>query len=243
MHSMQQKKISIVIPAYNEEQYLGSALNALNAQSFPRDAFEIIVVDNASTDNTSEVARAHGADTVILEPRKGTNRARQTGLEHSAGEIVAFLDADCIPPKNWLSKIHAKLHEPKSKYIAIAGSYVFNWEKDESTMIIMERMYQWIVMPAMSEVVGKIFKRGGVIIGGNFASFRENFLKINGFDTSYTFFGDDTSIARRLGELGYVKFDPSLTVVSSTRRFKREGLLRTNIEYAKNFFKVMFSHQ
>ena len=238
-----QKKVSVVIPAYNEEQYLPGALTALSTQDFPRDAFEIIVVDNASTDKTSSIAHTYGADKVIFEPRKGTNCARQTGLEHSTGEIVAFLDADCIPPKNWLSRIHSKLHGQKSIYIAIAGAYVFNWEKDESTMAIMEKMYQWIVMPAMSEVMGKIFKRGGVIIGGNFASFRENFLKTSGFDTSYTFFGDDASIARRLGELGYIKFDPSLTVVSSTRRFKREGLLRTNIAYAKNYFKVMFSHQ
>lgn len=238
-----QKKISVVIPAYNEEHYIGDALTALSHQTFSRDAFEIIVVDNASTDRTSEVAHAYGADKIILELRKGTNRARQTGLEQSTGEIVAFLDADCIAPKNWLSKIHSKLHARKDTCVAIAGAYIFNWEKDESTLAIMEKMYQWIVMPAMSEVMGKIFKRGGVIIGGNFASFRENFLKTNGFDTSYTFFGDDASIARRLGELGYIKFDPSLTVVSSTRRFKREGLLRTNIEYAKNYFKVMFSHQ
>lgn len=238
-----QKKISVVIPAYNEEQYLVDALTALSDQEFPRDAFEIIVVDNASTDKTSEIARTYGADKVILELRKGTNRARQTGLEQSEGEIVAFLDADCVPPKNWLEKIHSRLHSRKDTCVAIAGAYIFNWEKDESTMAIMEKMYQWIVMPAMSEVMGKIFKRGGVIIGGNFASFKENFLKTSGFDTSYTFFGDDASIAKRLGELGYIKFDPSLTVISSTRRFKREGLLRTNFEYAKNYFKVMFSHQ
>lgn len=237
------KKISVVIPAYNEEQYIGSALAALAAQEFPRDAFEIIVVDNASTDKTSAVARMYGTDKIISELRRGTNRARQTGLEQSEGEIVAFLDADCVPPKNWLSKIHTKLHSRKDTTVAIAGAYIFNWEKDESTMAIMEKIYQWVVMPAMSEVMGKIFKRGGVIIGGNFASFRKNFLKTNGFDTSYTFFGDDASIARRLGELGYIKFDPSLTVVSSTRRFKREGLLQTNIAYAKNYFKVMFSHQ
>ncbi|MBI2644574.1 glycosyltransferase [Candidatus Uhrbacteria bacterium] len=237
------KKISVVIPAYNEEQYIGGALAALCKQTFSRDMFEIIVVDNASTDHTSDIARTYGADKIIFEPCKGTNRARQTGLECSEGEIVAFLDADCIPPEQWLETIYKKLHEKKSAYVAIAGAYIFNWNENESTMAIMEKFYQWVVMPTINEVMGKIFKRGGVIIGGNFASFRENFLKMSGFDTSYTFFGDDASIARRLGELGRIQFDPRLTVISSTRRFKREGLLRTNIEYAKNYFKVMFSHQ
>ena len=232
------KKISVIIPAYNEEEFIGSALDALHKQTFPRADFEIIVVDNASTDTTGALAKKGGADSVVIEEEKGTNSARQRGLREASGEIVAFLDADCVPPVDWLSKIHTTLHKKDSRCAAVAGAYVFRVEPIDYLFFAQEA-YRWIVMPAMGSIFGRILGRGGVLIGGNFASFRENFIRINGIDTSYTFFGDDTSIAKKFGEIGYVEFDPTLYVLTSDRRFLREGLIRTNWEYTKNFFKVM----
>lgn len=230
--------LSVIIPAYNEETYIGATLDALHRQTFPRDRVEIIVVDNASTDHTSRLARIYGADKVVFEPNKGTNFARQRGIDESAADIIAFLDADCVPPPEWLEKIYTKLKEKKHRCAAIAGSYIFHVNPTDSLFFAQE-IYRWIVVPTISTLFGRILGRGGVVIGGNFASFRENFKKIKGLDTSFTFFGDDASIARRFGEIGYVEFDPLLYVVTSTRRFEREGLIRTNWEYTKNFFKVM----
>lgn len=235
---MARKKISVIIPAYNEEEYLPKTLLALREQDFPRSDFEIIVVDNVSTDATSKVARNHGADKVVSELRKGTNQARQRGLEEAQGNIIAFLDADCIPPPNWLTKIYTALHAQKNTCVAIAGVYVFHAHKTDSLFLAQE-VYRWIVMPAINSLFGRVLRKGGVIIGGNFASFRRNFKKIDGLDTSFTFFGDDASIAKKFGEIGYIEFDPTLFVYSSTRRFEREGLIKTNWEYAKNYFKVM----
>lgn len=231
------KKISVIIPAYNEEQYLGAALQALEKQEYSREDFEIIVVDNASTDRTSDIAKEAGADLVIFEPQKGTNRARQSGLEKSNGEIVAFLDADCVPEPWWLGRIEKKLK--KNTCSAIAGSYMFSWEEGE-TFFIAQLLYQWTVMPALASVMGRIFRKGGVLYGGNFATLHKHLTQVRGIDTSFTFFGDDASIAKRLGKIGPVEFDPSLYVASSTRRFQREGILKTNWEYTKNYFRVMF---
>lgn len=233
------KKISVIIPAWNEEEYIATALDALHHQSFPRNDFEIIVIDNVSTDQTSTIAHERGADRVVFEPNKGTNSARQRGIQEAQGEIVAFLDADCVPPSNWLEKIYTTLHKRGSKCAAIAGAYVFHVEPIDHIFFAQEA-YRWIVMPTISSIFGRILRRGGVLIGGNFASFRENFQRINGLDTSYTFFGDDASIAKKFGEIGYVEFDPTLYVLTSDRRFLREGLLKTNWEYTKNFLKVMF---
>lgn len=233
------KKISVIIPAWNEEEYIATALDALHHQSFPRNDFEIIVIDNVSTDQTSAIAHERGADRVVFEPNKGTNSARQRGIQEAQGEIVAFLDADCVPPSNWLEKIYTTLHKRGSKCAAIAGAYVFHVEPIDHIFFAQEA-YRWIVMPTISSIFGRILRRGGVLIGGNFASFRENFQRINGLDTSYTFFGDDASIAKKFGEIGYVEFDPTLYVLTSDRRFLREGLLKTNWEYTKNFLKVMF---
>jgi len=233
------KKISVIIPAYNEEEYIGAAIDALFKQTFPRDDFEIIVVDNVSTDQTNTIAKNKGVEKVVFEPCQGTNAARQRGIHEATGEIVAFLDADCVPPNDWLKKIYTTLHKKNSRCAAIAGAYVFSVDPIDHLFLAQEA-YRWIVMPTMASIFGRILRRGGVLIGGNFASFRENFQRINGLDTSYTFFGDDASIAKKFGEIGYVEFDPTLYVLTSDRRFLREGLVKTNWEYTKNYFKVMF---
>ena len=77
--------VSIVIPAYNEERYLGCCLQVLRAPSYPASRFEIIVVDNGSSDGTAEIARRSG-ERVISEPRKGVAYARQTGFEAARGK-------------------------------------------------------------------------------------------------------------------------------------------------------------
>ncbi len=231
-------KISVIIPAFNEGRYIQKTLAALQAQTFPREQVEIIVVNNASTDNTAELAKNAGADIVIDEPLQGTNRARQTGLERAQGAVIAFLDADCVPPPWWLEQIYEKLHDNKESFVALAGTYKYTEDISEP-LYIFEQLYSWLILPTLNSVVGKVFKKGGVIIGGNFAAFRDTFNRVNGIDTSFTFFGDDASIARALGTLGPVNFDPTLYVRTSTRRFEREGLIRTNWEYAVNYFKVM----
>lgn len=232
------KKISVVIPAYNEEWYVRFALKSLRKQTIARKDFEIIVVDNASTDRTSGVAKAYGADIVISEPRQGTNFARRAGYCASNGEIVAFLDADCIAPPRWLERIIKKLHQKKETHSAIAGTYQFSADFPEPFDFIVT-VYNWIVLTTMNEVMGKLLKRGGVVIGGNFASFREHFEQVEIIDTSFTFFGDDANIARNFGQIAPIYFDPGLAVVSSARRFMRDGIIKTNWEYTKNYFKVM----
>lgn len=233
------KKISVIIPAYNEAGYIEKALDALKIQTFPRESFEILVVDNASSDDTARLAGKHGADRVIREEKRGTNQARQRGLEESNGKIVAFLDADCIPPPQWLQHIWTALHSRKHPCVAVAGAYAF-YETEDESFYIMQEIYRWVVMPAVGSLMGRMLKKGGVVIGGNFATFKKYFKKLGGLDTSFEFFGDDASIAKRFGELGYVHYDPKLYVMSSYRRFSREGLLKTNWEYAKNYFRVMF---
>ena len=96
---------SVVIPAYNEEQYLGHCLAALARQTCPADRFEVIVVDNGSTDATAEIARRYGGVRVIAEPRKGVAHARQAGFATARGAIIASTDADTVVPPFWVERI------------------------------------------------------------------------------------------------------------------------------------------
>jgi glycosyltransferase involved in cell wall biosynthesis len=95
--------VSVVIPAYNTSATLGETLRALQAQMAPP-SHEIIVVDNASTDDTPLVARSYGVR-LLYEPRRGPAAARNCGLRAACGEVVAHLDADTVPTRRWLREI------------------------------------------------------------------------------------------------------------------------------------------
>lgn len=96
-------KISVIIPAYNEEKLLPSVIAAIKANDFPTDNFEIIVIDNGSTDRTAEIAQEEGVILVESE-RRFVGAARNLGARQARGEFLAFLDADCLPSRNWLEE-------------------------------------------------------------------------------------------------------------------------------------------
>jgi glycosyltransferase involved in cell wall biosynthesis len=96
-------KISIVIPVYNEEDQLGICLEAIS-QLNPL-PYEVIVVDNNSTDNTVALALKYPFVKVLHEPKQGVVHARTRGFDEAKGEIIARIDADSILPRDWLLKI------------------------------------------------------------------------------------------------------------------------------------------
>ncbi len=98
-------ELSVVIPVFNEAPYLEACLRALDRQTLSRRRFEVIVVDNGSTDGTLEIL-AEWADVRRLdEPRRDPYLARNRGIEAAAGEIIAFTDADCAAAPDWLERI------------------------------------------------------------------------------------------------------------------------------------------
>lgn len=99
-------KISVVIPAYNEERYIGACLEALSRQSRPAD--EIIVVDNNSTDQTAAIVSSFKNVRLITEHQQGMAHARNAGYNAARGDIIARTDADCRPPPDWVLKIEQR---------------------------------------------------------------------------------------------------------------------------------------
>lgn len=93
--------ISVIIPARNEERFIGACLEAVFAQDYPRALMEVIVLDNGSTDNTATIARQQGAQVCNL-PAIQVGALRNRGAQIATGDILAFLDADCLPPPGWL---------------------------------------------------------------------------------------------------------------------------------------------
>jgi cellulose synthase/poly-beta-1,6-N-acetylglucosamine synthase-like glycosyltransferase len=102
---------SVVIPAYNASQTIGECLTALAAQTVPSTHYEVIVVDDGSTDDTAAVAARLGAR-VLRQANAGPAAARNRGVSAARGEVILFTDADCAPAPDWIEQMLAPLADP-----------------------------------------------------------------------------------------------------------------------------------
>ena len=239
-------KISFVIPAYNEEAIICECLASVEKAIADYKAqekgsiceTEIIVVNNASTDRTKAlVTESFPNVRIIDEFRKGLVWARKAGFGASTGNLIANLDADVLLPPEWLPKVVEEFaNDPK--LFALSGPFIYYdapWHIRASTKIFY----------ALGLIVDRLsclmFKSGSLLQGGNFVFRREAIEKIGGFDTSIEFYGEDTDIGRRIGKVGKVKWTFDLPILSSGRRFSKQGMFMTAVNYAINFLSVTFT--
>ncbi len=227
-------RLSIVIPAHNEEDFIGACLDAvMRAISHTSYDVEIIVVNNASTDRTRAVAERYPGVEVIDESRKGTNQARDTGFRAATGDLIGNIDADTTIDASWLHRAYAAF-ERQPNLVALSGPYTFA-ETPRVARVLITVFY---LLSYPIALVNRIFGRGAFIIGGNVVMRKTALQAIHGYNTSYTFYGDDTDTAMRLSTIGRVRFDYRFTVTSSNRRLAKEGLLATGARYALNYLWV-----
>jgi glycosyltransferase involved in cell wall biosynthesis len=230
-------RLSFVVPAYNEEAYLPACLESIVAQTRDLgDAVEIIVVNNASTDRTREVALAIPGVRVVDEPHKGLTFARQAGFLASSGELIANVDSDARLPPGWISQVLAAF-AANPKLVCLSGPLVYY---DLTTMQrISVRMYYWLAK-SMYALNRYVLRKGSMVQGGNFVLRRDALEKIGGFNTAIAFYGEDTDIARRMFPMGDVDFSLKLNMFTSGRRLRHEGVLRMGARYTLNYFWTMF---
>ena len=219
-------KISLIIPAYNEEKYIGECLR--HVLKYHQGCFhEIIVVDNASTDQTFKIASSFKGVKVIYEKEKGVTRARQRGFLESKGDILAFVDADTHMPEGWARKI-LDAFKKDEKTVCISGPYVY-YDQPVFLQFLTKFLYWYLLAIPMYKIVGYM------AVGGNFVIKREVLERTKGFDTSIEFYGEDTDLARRASVYGKVNFIPDLYMYTSNRRLKSQGTLSTAFLYMNNY--------
>jgi glycosyltransferase involved in cell wall biosynthesis len=222
--------ISVLIPAYNEEQYLAACLRSIVENRTPN-VKEIIVIDNASKDRTPAIAKEFSGVRIVTEMQQGLTFARQRGVQEATGDIMAWIDADTRVDRRWFECI-TENYESTSALVCLSGPYKFY------DLGIIGRLlcaaYWWILALPTYWILGFM------AVGGNMAIRTDALQSIGGFDTSIEFYGEDTNIARRLSAKGKVKFDPFFVNYSSARRLKAQGFLSSGWVYIKNFFSQAF---
>jgi glycosyltransferase involved in cell wall biosynthesis len=109
--------LSVVIPVLNAGQDFERCLQALVSQTHPQEQYEVLVVDNGSTDDSIAIARRYPRITLILESECGPYAARNRGAVEARGDVIAFIDPDCIPNQDWLEQIATAMTEPATAVV------------------------------------------------------------------------------------------------------------------------------
>lgn len=229
-------KLSFVIPAYNEAANIGKCLDSI-FRELERKSYEseIIVVDNASTDETAEIAGRYPEVIVVSESRKGITFARQAGLARGSGDLIANVDADTMLTPGWIETTFREFSRDP-RLVCLSGPFIYY---DAPRFVrFWTRLFYCAGFPTY--VVNRFLLRAGSMVqGGNFICRRSALEQVGGFNTAIAFYGEDTDIAQRLCRVGRVKFTFRLPIYASGRRLAAEGLIATGARYALNYFWVI----
>jgi len=227
-------KISVVIPALNEERELGECLESLINQSF-RD-FEVIVVDNGSTDATAGIARSYGCH-VLYEGRRGVSFARQCGFEAARAEIVASTDADTVVSPDWLELIYRAFQEDPD-LVGVYGRVLL--KKGSSPSHYFNQL-----IPLTDPLLSSFLEISHLLsfphfCGANFAVRKRFFEQVGGFrsrDGRFYRVSEDVQLGLKLRKVGEVRFIKELIVYTSARKLD-SGFWRVPLTNAKNYISM-----
>jgi glycosyltransferase involved in cell wall biosynthesis len=209
-------QLSVIVPAYNEATSLPNTLARLDlAVSSSGAEVEVVVVDDASTDGTREVAQSCGARVVAEARRGGVARARNSGAAAAVGDVLVFVDADVLVPQATLARVVRAMAEPG----CIGGAFDTDYRPHRRVIALYLRFWR---------AVGLLFRMAQGAC--QFCS-REAFEALGGYDERQ-WMGEDVEfwwrlrrLARRRGE--HVEHVRDLKVVPSCRRFDQWPVWRT----------------
>ena len=247
--------ISVVIPAYNEEKRIGACIKALLEGS--EKPFEIIVADGMSSDNTVQIARDLGAIVVNNEKRHAAG-GRNEGIKAARGDVIAFIDADCEPDKDWLREIHRAFEEDD---IDGLGTYIEAAKSDNKYEQFWGHLSLQILMSYGDEpyyVENKSLNTA--FITASCAYKRSLLQKLNGFSDFFANNAEDIDLCWRAVDAGAkLKYVPSAKIVAHSpdnlkgirKKSFRNGVSSSKLQKTysgkkfnidRNLYKALFSN-
>ncbi len=185
-------EFTVVIPAYNASATLDACLGAILRQTVGRDRYEVILVDDGSSDDTAQRAEAHGVQ-VIRQPNQGPAAARNHGAQLARGHLLLFTDADCEPQANWLEEMTAVFSDPSVQ--AAKGAYLTRQRSLTArfAQLEFEERYRMLDQHASIDMIDTYS-----------AAFRTaTFRALGGFDPAFPMANnEDTDLSYRLAATG-----------------------------------------
>ena len=223
-------KISIIIPAYNEEKNISKVIKSISKQKSK--SVEIIVVDNNSTDSTYLLAKKL-ADKVYRCKEQGISPARNYGAKKAIGEILVFIDADCLAYPKWVTAITEGF---KDKNISVmSGIALYNNKNILKRSIINFASYIFYICLKLTSILGMPY-----VMAPNIAIRKDIFNKVGGFDKVI---GEDAHLSVKLRKIKNIKskVDARMKVMCSARRIEKEGMIKLGLIWLIARFKKINS--
>lgn len=220
--------VSVVIPVRNDAVHLERCLLALARQTVP--PVEVVVVDNASTDHSASVARAHGAR-VVEEPMVGIPAAAATGYDAAVGAVIARLDADSIPPPDWVERVQDAL-DRRPEAVAVTGVGVFG-DAPTGLRRVLAALYL-----GSYYLLGAAAAGHHVLWGSSMAIRRQAWVDASSRVHRDPELHDDMDLALVLGPGARIVLTPSLIVEVSARSLRGLPQLRRRLDRAFRTLRV-----
>lgn len=249
------KFLSVIIPTRNRHQYLEKLVGSICQQTYPSDAFEIILVDNDSTDNTkNEIKRlqnVHPTRSIIYvyEPIIGVANARNTGAKIAKGDILVFIDDDAYAAPDWLEKLAAEFDRDQD-VVCVGGRINLHWESPRP-LWFPEEFLTYLGCNNYLGIKRREFPPGEAIFEGNFSTYRNIMLDVGGFDTRFGMVGNrifthaGTTLVDRLKDFGKAIYSPDAVVyhIVPETRTKQMYILRRGFRQGMSDAVLWFIRQ
>jgi len=224
---MKPPELSVIVPTYNRATLLRRCLDALDKQNFPKEQYEVMVVDDGSSDETraflSSSNYAYNLRPIFAD-HGGAAKARNRGIRESLGEILVFTDDDCFPQPNFL-KLHWEAHQNTKDRVA-RGPIIIIRTPDEEV-----QLHQKVASLSMN-----------FFCTSNASILRQNLLKAGLFDETFPRW-EDAELGYRLRKAGLrYHFDPSMIVLHLKPPWKIKDLVRTALADGRSARQLYNAH-
>lgn len=231
---MRTPSVSVVIPALNGEQTLGSCLKALLDQQYGG-SMEIVVINDGSIDGTSALAKSFPGVVVLDQENMGRSASRNRGVAAASGEIIAFTDADCLPRKDWVKKLVTRLLSIDKGGI-VGGAMVIPKNAN---------LWQRVDHQAWAHSTGPEALAGPSLLAStaNMCMRKNVFKEAGGFDERFIG-SEDSDLALRVHRAGYYNyFEPAAVVEHHHARATFQAYIRQRYNYGKWTIQTVLRHR
>lgn len=224
MSSMKKPLVSVIVPAYNEENSIKKCLTSIFSQDFPIDNYEVIVVNNNSTDKTAEIIKKYFPKVkLISEKKQGVVFARIKGVESAKGKIITFTDADSIAQKYWLKNIVMAFKDPK---VTAVGA-------------IAKLGPETPLSKFAEPIINKLNLAFKIMSGFDLSFRKEAYNKVGGFSPKVNL-AEDFYLSIKIKKTGKVVILKKNAILSSSRRYTQKEFFPYAAKYLLNVTSITF---